>query len=204
MLFKRSQSLMGWAVLAGTAPTLCFLAPAQAQMTEQEFQMGRAREACTKQAQQQLLSVNRVISTNPINGSGGRMIGSEVVLSVTRQGATYTVQCRYDNASRSASIGSPSQPPNRPQQTSKPVPITYASARACVSNVSSKIRGGFSGVEKLTFSSDTTRAYFISNAEESIRGEGQFYQSSGKWHRFSYDCTVNIRNGQVVRANYRL
>lgn len=76
----------------------------QAQMNDQEFQMGRAREACTAQARQQGLSVNRVVSTVPVNGSGGRMIGSEVTLNVTRRGETYNVRCDYDNASRRATI----------------------------------------------------------------------------------------------------
>lgn len=81
-----------------------------AQMSDQEFQMGRAREACTTQATTQGLSVNRVISTVPVNGSGGRMIGSDVTLSVTRRGETYNVRCNYDNASRRATISSVTSP----------------------------------------------------------------------------------------------
>jgi hypothetical protein len=75
-----------------------------AQLTEQEFQMGRAREACRNQAEQQVLSVNRVVSTMPISGSGGQMIGSEVILNVSRSGSTYDVRCNYDNSSRTATI----------------------------------------------------------------------------------------------------
>lgn len=75
-----------------------------AQMSDQEFQMGRAREACTTQAQSQGLSVNRVVSTVPVTGSGGRMIGSDVTLNVTRRGETYDVRCSYDNNSRRATI----------------------------------------------------------------------------------------------------
>lgn len=75
-----------------------------AQISEQEFQMGRAREACRTQAEQQLLTVNRVVSTMPVSGSGGQMIGSEVILNVSRGGSTYDVRCNYDNTSRAATI----------------------------------------------------------------------------------------------------
>ncbi len=75
-------------------------------MSDQEFQMGRARDACTSQAQRQGLGVNRVVSTVPVNGSGGMMIGSEVTLNVTRRGETYNVRCNYDNSSRRATISS--------------------------------------------------------------------------------------------------
>lgn len=68
--------------------------------------MGRAREACTTQAQTQGLTVNRVVSTTPVNGRGGRMIGSDVTMSVTRRGETYNVRCNYDNSSRRATISS--------------------------------------------------------------------------------------------------
>lgn len=199
MLFK--QYLTGASLFALTTIGLSFLSPAYAQMSEQEFQMGRAREACTNQSRNQGLTVNRVISTKPINGSGGRMIGSDVILNVSRQGSTYDVQCRYDNVSRGATISSIS---NQSSQTGKPVPITYAPARSCLAAVGSKIRQGYAGVEKLNFSSDTTRSYFISNAEQGIRGQGQFYQSRGTWYRFGYDCKVNTRSGQVVSATYNV
>lgn len=75
-----------------------------AQLTEQEFQMGRAREACRNQAVEQSLTVNSVVSTMPISGSGGQMTGSEVILNVSRGGSTYDVRCNYDNASRAATI----------------------------------------------------------------------------------------------------
>jgi hypothetical protein len=83
---------------------LSLLSNAHAQISEQEFQMGRAREVCRTQAEQQLLTVNRVVSTMPISGSGGQMIGSEVILNVSRAGSTYDVRCNYDNASRAATI----------------------------------------------------------------------------------------------------
>lgn len=87
------------------------LSQANAQMSDQEFQMGRAREACTAQAKKQGLNVNRVVSTVPVNGSGGVMIGSNVTLNVTRHGQTYDVRCDYTNNSRTAKISSTVSPP---------------------------------------------------------------------------------------------
>lgn len=92
------------AVTSLAAAGLPLFPSAYAQINEQEFQMGRAREACRNQAEQQLLTVNRVVSTMPVSGSGGQMIGSEVILNVSRTGSTYDVRCNYDNASRSATI----------------------------------------------------------------------------------------------------
>jgi hypothetical protein len=82
---------------------LLLLPRANAQISEQEFQMGRAREACIEQTRQQSLIFNNVVSTIP-NSSGGQMIGSEVILNVGRAGATYDIQCSYNNASRTATI----------------------------------------------------------------------------------------------------
>lgn len=199
MLFKQAQSLIRCTLLASVTAAGLIL-PAQAQLSEQEFQMGRAREACTNQAKTQLLTVNRVVSTQPIGGSGGNMIGSEVILNVTRKGSTYDVKCNYDNTSRVATISSISTT----QDPGKPVAVTNPLAKSCLAAINSKIRGAYSGVEKLNFASDTTRSYFISNAEDSIRGQGQFYQRSGRWYQFSYDCRVNRRTGGVASATYRI
>ncbi len=99
-------------VWLGVTAAVVAIAPGGfAQLSEQEFQMGRAREACRNQAEQQSLTLNRVVSTMPISGSGGEMIGSEVILNVSRSGSTYDVRCSYDNASRSATIANlPSEP----------------------------------------------------------------------------------------------
>ncbi|MBF2050980.1 MAG: hypothetical protein EDM05_009485 [Leptolyngbya sp. IPPAS B-1204] len=91
-----------------------------AQINEQEFQMGRAREACRNQAEQQRLTVNQVVSTMPISGSGGQMIGSDVILNVSRGGNTYDVRCTYDNASRSATIANLPDPNGSGNSTTVP------------------------------------------------------------------------------------
>lgn len=101
-LHFNQPSLVGLTTLTVVATTT-FL-PVQAQMNDTEFQMGRAREACTSKARQQGLRVNRVVSTIPVNGSGGRTIGSDVTINVTRNGSTYNVRCSYDNSSRAATI----------------------------------------------------------------------------------------------------
>jgi hypothetical protein len=117
-MFKPIQLLIGCTSLAVFS---VFLLPhAMAQISDQEFQIGRAREACTTQAQQQLLTVNNIVSTTPVSGSGGRMVGSEVILNVTRRGETYDVRCSFDNASRTATIASiPSAGENTASSTSR-------------------------------------------------------------------------------------
>jgi len=71
---------------------------------DEEFQLGRARETCQQQAGRQGLTFNRVVESHSVTGSGGRMIGADVIMSVTRGGQTYNVRCQYDNMSRVATI----------------------------------------------------------------------------------------------------
>ncbi|TVP62480.1 MAG: SH3 domain-containing protein [Leptolyngbya sp. LCM1.Bin17] len=71
---------------------------------DEEFHLGRAREACQQQAERQLLTFNNVVESHLVTGSGGRMIGADVTMSVTRGGQTYNVRCQYDNMSRVATI----------------------------------------------------------------------------------------------------
>ncbi|NJK37031.1 MAG: hypothetical protein HC825_03900 [Oscillatoriales cyanobacterium RM1_1_9] len=69
--------------------------------------------------------------------------------------------------------------------------------------MSGDIKQAYGRVEKVIYSTDTTTEYFISNAEQGVKGQGQFLQSGG-WKDFSYDCTVNIRNGTVAQSEYKL
>jgi len=103
-MFKQLQFLIRSTTVV-TVVGLFLLPRATAQISEQEFQMGRAREACIAQVQQQSLIFNNVVSTVPTT-SNGQMIGSEVILNVGRTGATYDVRCSYNNASRVATIAS--------------------------------------------------------------------------------------------------
>lgn len=80
------------------------LPPATAQITPEEFQMGRAREACIAQAQQQQLMFNSMVTTIPISNSNGQMVGSDVVMSVSQNGRVYDVSCSFNQASGSATI----------------------------------------------------------------------------------------------------
>jgi hypothetical protein len=99
--------------LFATVAAFSVVPQSNAQIDDQEFQMGRAREACTNQAKQQGLTFNRVVSSTPVNGSGGHMIGSEVTMNVTRHGETYNVRCNYDNNSGRATISSQTSPESR-------------------------------------------------------------------------------------------
>ncbi|HEY9639726.1 MAG TPA: hypothetical protein V6C57_04545 [Coleofasciculaceae cyanobacterium] len=102
-MFKKTQCWIGVAAVTSILGVSLF-SRATAQITEQEFQMGRAREACSAQAGQQSLTFNRVVSTIPISNSSGQMVGSNVILNVSSSGSTYDVRCYYDNASRVATI----------------------------------------------------------------------------------------------------
>jgi hypothetical protein len=118
-----------------------------------------------------------------------------------------TAEClvnTIDHTVLSVRITSTRPPVTPPPSTGRPVPPSYQPARSCQAVIGGRIRSDFTGVQQVSFATDTTRAFFISNAEEKIRGEGQFAQRSGSWNRFRYDCVVNIRTGRVGRTNYSL
>jgi len=77
----------------------------EAQITELEFQKGRARTACRNQAEQQGLRVNTIPVTIPVTDDRGQMIGSEVIMNVSHTGSlSYDVRCNFDNTSGTAII----------------------------------------------------------------------------------------------------
>ncbi len=128
-MFKQTRFLVGVTGLVA-AMSLSVLPRATAQITNEEFQMGRAREACTLQAQQQLLTVNGPITaTTPLFDSRGQMIGSDLTVNVSRNGETYNVQCSYDNATRVATIASPSNQAPTPSNSTRPVAQTNFEGR---------------------------------------------------------------------------
>lgn len=112
------------------ATSLSLLPRAAAQISSEELQMGRAREACTLQAQQQLLTVNSPItSTTSLFDDRGQMTGSDVILNVTRNGETYDVLCSYDNATRGATISSIPSPARASGGSNRPVAQTNFEGR---------------------------------------------------------------------------
>lgn len=91
-------------LLLGTAAltTLSWL-PAQAQLDQEEFLMGRAREACRNQAAQQSLTVNRIVATTPIR-TNGQATGAEVLMNVSRGGSTLEARCTFDSVAQTTTI----------------------------------------------------------------------------------------------------
>lgn len=91
-----------------------------------------------------------------------------------------------------------------PPAQGKPASPNDPIVRNCQAAVGRQIRASFANVQSVTFLSNTTQRFFISNTQEGIRGEGQFAQRSRMAHRFNYNCVVNIRNGSVQSANFNV
>lgn len=106
---------------------LTIVPQSDAQITELEFQKGRARTACRSQAEQDGLRVNTVTVTIPVTNSAGQMIGSEVIMNVSRAGSSaYDVRCNFDNASAIAVISNlPSSGDGSGASTSPPTQGTF-------------------------------------------------------------------------------
>lgn len=63
---------------------------------------GRARDICRNEAQANLLTVLAVRDLRPVSGSGGQVIGTDMILTV-RQGPTVSdIRCSFTDASRRA------------------------------------------------------------------------------------------------------
>lgn len=109
-------------LLAAVALSLTFVPMASAQLTELEFQKGRARTACRNLAEQQSLFVNEFVIVIPISNAVGEMVGSDVVMNVVQGGSNYDIRCTYDNATSTATI---SNLPNPNQGTASPTNGTF-------------------------------------------------------------------------------
>lgn len=102
-MLKSIYFAMGLVAIATLGLTL--IPPSEAQITELEFQKGRARTGCQNQAAQQELRVNTITVTIPVTDDRGQMTGSEVIMNVSRHGSSsYNVRCNFDNASGTAVI----------------------------------------------------------------------------------------------------
>lgn len=158
-------------------------------------------DACIQQTAEAMVVAARNIemqSAGPANGLGER------TLFMRDRTTGQTASCLVNTTNhRVISVQLTSQP-NRPPSQGRPVSPNDPLARNCHTAIGNQIRRSFGGVQKVTFLSDTTRAYVVSNTQQGIRGEGQFTQASGSWNRFNYNCTVNTRNGQVERSTFNL
>jgi hypothetical protein len=71
-----------------------------------EINVARAERACVAQAERQGLRVRRLVSTEIVTGSRGRVIGTQTILRVSRGGRTYPVRCNFTFETREARITS--------------------------------------------------------------------------------------------------
>jgi len=137
-------------------------------------------------------------SAGPANGLGERTLFMRN--TVTGQ----TAECRVNTTTNTVlSVRLTSQPTQPPTTPGRPVSPNDPSVRACQSTVANRIKRDFAGVQQVTFSTNTTQKFFISNAVNGIRGMGQFIQR-GTGFNFDYNCQINIRNGVVKQATYRV
>ena len=166
-----------------------------------------SKRACLQRTAEEMVVQARdidVVNAGPIDAESG------VRTVFLRNRVTgQTAECRV-NTFTATVISVTTSPQPRPPQTSppsgsgRPVPPNDPTARRCQDVVANKIRRSFSEVKSLNFLPETTRRYFVSNAVESIRGEGNFSQRTFMSHRFNYNCNVNIRNGQVIGTTYTI
>lgn len=158
--------------------------------------------ACIQRTAEEMVVATRdieFVQADPPNPNGTRTLFLRN--RVTRQ----TANCLVNPATNTViSVTVTPAPQPTPPAQGRPVPPNDPAARSCHAVIGRKIRNAFGGVQKITFLSNTTQAFFVSNAQEGIRGEGQFTQQSGSWNRFSYNCVVNTRTGQVERSSYNL
>lgn len=161
--------------------------------------------ACIQRTAEEFVIAARdveIVSSGPIDGAGNRTVFMRNRINNGQ------AECRINVAtSQVSSVRITSQPSQPVPPTSRPPGNTVSpnqpSVRACHGEIDRRIRREFARVEKVLFSADTTRTFFISNAKEGVRGDGQFRQGP-TWFPFDYTCQVNTRNGRVTQANFTI
>lgn len=116
-----------------------------------------------------------------------------------------TAECRVNtitNTVISVRLTTPTVPPGN--SAGVPVSPKDPIARKCQAAIGNQIRRSYANVQFVTFFSDTTRKFFVSNAVSGIRGQGEFSQSNAGFFRFNYNCNVNVRTGQVTSATQNI
>jgi hypothetical protein len=158
-----------------------------------------------------------VVAARNIDVTGSTPVSAEsgiATLFMRDRTTGKTADCRVNtrtNTVISVTLTSP-RPPGTPVPpiaplppgSGRPVPPNDPTARRCQNFVANKIRTSFADVKSLNFLPETTRRYLVSNAAESIRGEGNFSQRTFMSHRFNYNCNINSRNGQITGATYTI
>lgn len=161
--------------------------------------------ACVQRTAEEFVIATRnveITGSGPIDGAGNRTILMRNRINGGQAECQINVATsRVISVRITSQPGNPVPPPSRPPGNS--VSPNDPSVRVCHADVDNQIRREFAGVEKVLFSMDTISKYFISNAREGIRGDGQFRQGP-TWFPFDYNCTVNIHNGRVTEANFSI
>jgi hypothetical protein len=67
-----------------------------------ETREGHARDACRNAVQVEGLTVLAITEVRSVTGSGGMVIGSDVILRASRGGTVMDVRCSFTEASRTA------------------------------------------------------------------------------------------------------
>ncbi|MBJ3777288.1 hypothetical protein [Acuticoccus mangrovi] len=70
--------------------------------------------------------------------------------------------------------------------------------RACEPVVTRAVRDELGARQRVQFFADSTRLEFVSNAENKVRGRGQ-YETRRGFSEFSYVCTYNHRTGETSK-----
>ncbi|MGQ9873554.1 hypothetical protein [Leptodesmis sp.] len=114
-----------------------------------------------------------ITGSGPIDGAGNRIIFMRNRLN-GRQ-----AECQINVASsRVLSVRITSQPDRPVPPPDCPpgnmVSPNHPSVGAYHREIARQIRQAYARVEKVLFSTDTTRTFFISNAKERVRGDGEF------------------------------
>lgn len=164
-----------------------------------------AANACIQRTAEEMVVQARNIE---VTGAGPIDAESGVRTLFMRDRATgKTADCRvntFTSTVLSVTVTSPRPPqPAPPGAFDRPISPNDPSVRRCEAVVSNQIRNSFRGVQAVNFLPDP-RQYPITNTIKGIRGSGQFSQGGSTFHRFNYNCNVNMRNGQVVGVNYDL
>lgn len=73
-------------------------------------------------------------------------------------------------------------------------------SKACSGEIS-KRAGREGSTTSIQIFADSLQEWQETNAERGVSGEGQVRRPNGEWRPFRFECTCNVRTGQVIRSD---
>ena len=190
---------------------LVMAAPASEPGTSRPIAAAAAAAACERATQATLRDTRGATAAAGFNAAPAVVPGAADATEITLRGSgqvrtasgprPFSYSCTYD-ARVSAVVGVVVRDVGSPERTSaRPVEpdLSQISPASCESAAAGALKRRWPGVANISFNADTRQLSQEAGGNASLRGQGNAAPSvRDPATHFSYDCTVDPRNGRIV------